>query len=261
MKSPLAKLALSAAFGLALALALQSCATATPLEIAAEARGKYLTKNGSPVTQPPAEDEVVLATYNGSYSISKNVKGKLSFLDNAAQIMGIAMYGTTVPTIYHLTYPFNSHEATHRLLYRYIREFPNTSIEEVEYLDVRSVEQIGSPEYSTQTHSSSYTDKKGKRHEENNFDAITTYSFKGVVVRLPKAEPQVQVQEQYQYPPQQEQYQYPPPQEQQGQQYYYPPPPPQGQQYYYPPPPPQGQQYYYPPPPPQGQQYYYPPPQ
>jgi len=235
MKNKLNKLALVAVIGFVLTLVLQSCAT--PLEKAAEARGKKLIANGSPVTQPPTESEIVLATYRGSYSHTRNVKGKLSLLDNAALLIGgIMNNGNSVPTIYHKTYYFDIGRATSNLLYRYVKEFPNTSIEEVEYLDVRSVTQLGSPEYSIQIHHSSYTDKKGKRHEEDSFDAITNYYFQGIVIRV---HPQPQ---QYQYPPPQQQYQYPPPQ-----QYQYPPP----QQYQYPPP----QQYQYPPP----QQYQYPP--
>jgi len=256
MKKQFTKLALSVAFGLALTLTLQSCAT--PLEKAVNARSKYLIENNSPVTQPPAEGETVLATYDASYSYSKNVKGELSFMDNTALLVGSIARGTTsdnIPTMYHITSPFSTSSATSELLHRYIRAFPNTSIEEVEYLDVRSVEKTGDTKYRIQTHDNSYTDKKGKRHIEKNFDAITTYYFKGVVVKLPPAAQPPQ--EQYQYPPPQEQYQYPPPQEQ----YYYPPPqeqyqyPPSQQQYQYPPP---QEQYQYPPP---QQQYYYPPPQ
>jgi len=119
------------------------------------------------VIQPPSEDETVVDTVDWYYTETRSCSGKKP---------PESIYGQTRC---HAT-EFGPWMAARESLRRYAEKFPNTGIDEVKDLYVRSVKQTGATRFSG-NETVSYANSAGKK--EDQYDATTTFSFQGVIVK------------------------------------------------------------------------------
>jgi uncharacterized protein (TIGR02145 family) len=138
-------------------------ACSSPLQKAALKRARVIEDNNEAVTRPPLDGETVLDTCTGFYTNDNYLEG--------ARYRNLELYDYTV---YHPDPTFKAINAVRYLLERYVKKHPDTRIEELDDLHVRSVKQVGQPHFS-----GSWDDNS----KEPVLKLSTRIDFKGVIVK------------------------------------------------------------------------------
>jgi len=137
----------------------------SPLEKAAWKKSYGFSE--AEVIQPPSEGETVVDTVDWYYTESRTCSGK--------RPPSVSIYGETRC---HAT-GFGAWMAARISLRRYAEKFPNTGIDEVKDLYVRSVKQTGTTRFSGNETVGTSTSGKS----EPQFEATTTFSFQALIVK------------------------------------------------------------------------------